>query len=86
MIDISRDEATVTITIESGLSSVPNVVFKYLSSSNMCAELLARQLRDKLGARVEGIRESEYIAGYKAGRSKTAKRKYFYWSLEDKAY
>lgn len=86
MINISRTENVVTLTMESGLSSVPNVVFEYKCSSVMCAEMLARQLRDKLWARTESIRQAEYDAGYKSGRSKTVKRKYFYSSLDNKNY
>lgn len=86
MINISRSENVVTLTMESGLSSVPNIMFEYKCSSVMCAEMLARRLQDRLWNRVESIRENEYNTGYKAGRSKVAKRTFFYSSLDHKSY
>lgn len=72
--------------METGLNSTSSIAMSFECSSEMCAEMLATRLRERFGNLVEAIRQSEYDAGYKAGRSKLTKRKYFYWSLENKEY
>lgn len=86
MIQFTRDGKRVQATVETGLNSNPTITMSFECSSEMCAEMLAHRLRERLGNTVEAIRQSEYEDGYKAGRSKVAKRKYFYWSLENKSY
>lgn len=86
MISFSRDGKTLKAIVETGLNSTTSIRMSFECSSEMCAEMLAHRLRERLGNTVEAIRQAEYEDGYKAARSRVAKRKYFYWSLENKSY
>lgn len=82
MINIFRDDKLVRVTIEGGpLNSTYH--FSFDCGDKHYAELLADRFNEQLWNRVENVRKLEYNQGYKDGRSKKEKKKYFYSSLKD---
>lgn len=78
MIEITKDDKKVKLSIETGMYNSHSAVWLYWDCQNeLFADLLAKQLRDKLRARMESIRQQAYNEGWKDKSSKRKKKDYF---------
>ncbi len=79
MINISRHEDKVKLTIEHGLSSHPNgsLLLYWNTGDAKYAELLSNKLQQKLWDTVEAVRKEEYERGWKDAKAKKAKTTWF---------
>ena len=78
MLTIFEEDGDLKIRVENGYP-IENftTTFSCTISSESHRKLLLHNLNEKLQKRIEGIREGEYKAGYKDGRAKREKRKWF---------
>lgn len=77
MISISRYETKVKITVETGTSTGGDLWLYWECNSELFAELLTNELREKLTERLQAIRQEEYNQGWKHAKAKKAKQNWF---------
>jgi hypothetical protein len=81
MIIIERVNTQVRVKIENGPLG-HWYAFSFECNDDCYADLLRQHFQSALWNRIEAIRKQEYEEGYKAGRSKKEKKKYFYTSMK----
>jgi hypothetical protein len=86
MIKIYQNNSEVVVSIETGLFGDDGSRTKYPTmipcGNRQFAQLMTEHIKRLLFCRLQEIRKSAYEAGYRAGRSKTAKAVGFMGSLD----